>query len=153
MARTARVKKTCDGTAYYHLMSRTNDRRFLFDDGEIKTQLVDALKRAAAFSGVEIDAYVAMDNHFHVVCKVVRAEGPVPEDGVFRKHVAALRERGAKKLVGVDDDVDAGGGKLVLRDLCVGRGHHDERLVDRHLSTEPLCKGEHFVWRRRLRVD
>ena len=76
MARTARVKKTCDGTAYYHLMSRTNDRRFLFDDGEIKTQLVDALKRAAAFSGVEIDAYVAMGNHFHVVCKVVRAEGP-----------------------------------------------------------------------------
>ena len=26
MARTARVKKTCDGTAYYHLMSRTNDK-------------------------------------------------------------------------------------------------------------------------------
>ena len=90
MARTARVKKTCDGTAYYHLMSRTNDRRFLFDDGEIKTQLVDALKRAAAFSGVEIDAYVAMDNHFHVVCKVVRAEEPVPEEEILRR-VAALK--------------------------------------------------------------
>ena len=56
MARAARVKKTCGGTAYYHLMSRTNDRRCLFGKGRVKTQLVDALKRAAAFSGVEIDA-------------------------------------------------------------------------------------------------
>ena len=53
-------------------MSRTNDRRFLFAKGRIKTQLVDALKRAAAFSGVELEAYVAMDNHFHIVCMVVR---------------------------------------------------------------------------------
>ena len=51
---------------------RTNDRRFLFEKGRVKTQLVDALKRAAAFSGVELEAYVAMDNHFHIVCKVVR---------------------------------------------------------------------------------
>ena len=63
MARTRRIKSEAVGTAYYHLMSRTNDKRFLFDRGRIKTQLVDALKRAAAFSGVEIDAYVAMDNH------------------------------------------------------------------------------------------
>ena len=67
MARTRRIKSEAVGTAYYHLMSRTNDKRFLFDRGRVKTQLVDALKRAAAFSGVEIDAYVAMDNHFHVV--------------------------------------------------------------------------------------
>ena len=90
MARTARVKKTCGGTAYYHLMSRTNDRRFLFGKGRVKTQLVDALKRAAAFSGVEIDAYAAMDNHFHVVCKVVRGEVPVEEDEILRR-VAALK--------------------------------------------------------------
>ena len=51
---------------------------------------MDALKRAAAFSGVEIDAYAAMDNHFHVVCKVVRPEEPVPEDELLRR-VAALK--------------------------------------------------------------
>ena len=90
MARTARVKKTGSGTAYYHLMSRTNDRRFLFGDGKVKTQLVDALKRAAAFSGIEIDAYVAMDNHFHVVCKVERSDEPVPETELLRR-VAALK--------------------------------------------------------------
>ena len=90
MARTRRIKSTAVGTVYYHLMSRTNDKRFLFDGGRAKTQLVDALKRAAAFSGVEIDAYVAMDNHFHVVCKVVRPEEPVPEGELIRR-VAALK--------------------------------------------------------------
>ena len=98
MARTARVKKTCGGTACYHLMSRTNDRRFLFGKGRVKTQLVDALKRAAAFSGVEIDAYVAMDNHFHVVCKVVRGEGPIPEDEILRRVAALKGARAAEEL-------------------------------------------------------
>ena len=59
MARTARIKKTGTGTSHYHLMSRANDRRFLFEKGRVKTQLVDALKRAA-FSGIQIDAYAAM---------------------------------------------------------------------------------------------
>ena len=54
MARTARIKKSNNGTARYHLMSRTNDRRFLFEKGRVKTQLVDALKRAAAFSAREV---------------------------------------------------------------------------------------------------
>ena len=90
MSRTARVKKSGEGIAYYHLMSRTNDRRFLFEKGGVKAQLVDVLKRAAAFSGVEIDAYVAMDNHFHVVCKVVRGGAPVPEEELVRR-VAALK--------------------------------------------------------------
>ena len=99
MARTARVKKTGNGTAYYHLMSRTNDKRFLFDKGRVKTQLIDALKRAAAFSGVEIDAYVAMDNHFHVVCKVVRAAEPIPEVEIIRRVAALKGERAAEDLV------------------------------------------------------
>ena len=98
MARTRRIKKTTAGVAYYHLMSRANDRRFLFEKGRVKTQLVDALKRAAAFSGVEIDAYVAMDNHFHVVCKVVRPEEPVPEDELLRRVAALKGEREAEEL-------------------------------------------------------
>ena len=98
MARTARVKRTGVGTSYYHLMSRANDRRFLFGKGRVKAQLVDALKRAAAFSGVEMDAYVAMDNHFHVVCKVVRPEGPVPEEELLRRVAALKGERAAGEL-------------------------------------------------------
>ena len=98
MARTARIKKSNNGTARYHLMSRTNDRRFLFEKGRVKTQLVDALKRAAAFSGIQIDAYAAMDNHFHVVCKVVRPEEPVPEDEIIRRVAALKGGRAADEL-------------------------------------------------------
>ena len=115
MARTARIKKSNNGTARYHLMSRTNDRnngtaryhlmsrtndrRFLFEKGRVKTQLVDALKRAAAFSGVELEAYVAMDNHFHIVCKVVRGEDELPEGELIRRVAALKGERAAEDLV------------------------------------------------------
>ena len=98
MARTARIKKSNNGTARYHLMSRTNDRRFLFEKGRVKTQLVDALKRAAAFSGVELEAYVAMDNHFHIVCKVVRGEDELPEGELLRRVAALKGERAAEDL-------------------------------------------------------
>ena len=45
MARPRRIKN--DSDAHYHLMSRTNDRRFLFENGEVKSELVSALRRAA----------------------------------------------------------------------------------------------------------
>ena len=54
MARTARVKENAAGTAHYHLMSRANDKRFLFEKGRVKDSLVDALKRAAEFSGIAL---------------------------------------------------------------------------------------------------
>ena len=79
-------------------MSRTNDRRFLFAKGRIKTQLVDALKRAAAFSGVELEAYVAMDNHFHIVCKVVRGGEKLTEGELLRRVAALKGERVAAEL-------------------------------------------------------
>ena len=68
MARTARVKKDANGTAHYHLMSQANDKKFLFEEGHVKDSLIDALKRAAEFSGIGLEAYAGMDNHFHVVC-------------------------------------------------------------------------------------
>jgi len=98
MARIARIKKSGDGIAYYHLMSRTNDKRFLFSNGKVKTQLVDALKRAAVFSGVELEAYTAMDNHFHIVCKVLRDGDAVPEDELVRRVAALKGEKAAERL-------------------------------------------------------
>ena len=124
MARPARVKKNGIGTTYYHLMSRTNDRRFLFEDGKVKAQLVDALKRAAAFSGIEIDAYVAMDNHFHVVCKVERVDEPVPETELIRRVAVLKGERASERLAlqwkelrknGMDAAVDEAQNRLRAR--------------------------------------
>ena len=85
MARTARVKLSGAGVADYHLMSRTNDRRFLFEKAATKTMLVDALRRAAEFCGVRILAHVAMSNHFHVVVRVTRTDAPVPEEELVRR--------------------------------------------------------------------
>ena len=124
MARTRRIKSEATGVAYYHLMSRTNDRRFLFDRGRVKTQLVDALKRAAAFSGIEIDAYVAMDNHFHVVCKVERRDEPIAEDEILRRVAALKGEKAAEELashwkelreIGMDSSVAAAQDRLRAR--------------------------------------
>jgi REP element-mobilizing transposase RayT len=116
MARTARVKDDSEGTAHYHLMSQTNDKKFLFEKGKIKDSLIDALKRAAVFSGIGLEAYAGMDNHFHVVCEVVRTGEPVPEDELIRR-VAALKGDAAaaevarrwseQRSAGLDDLVEA----------------------------------------------
>ena len=76
MARSRRLKK--NGDACYHVMSRTNDRRFLFGKGRFKSRMIGLLKRAAEFSGVKLLAYCMMDDHFHIVCRIVRPEGSVP---------------------------------------------------------------------------
>ena len=114
MARTARVKKDANGTTHYHLMSQANDKKFLFEKGHVKDSLIDALKRAAEFSGIGLEAYAGMDNHFHVVCEVVRTDEPVPEAELIRRvgvlkgaaaaeelaeHWAELREAGLLSLV------------------------------------------------------
>ncbi len=88
MARTRRIKKESDG--HYHIMSRTNNRAFLFTGGRLKTDMVNILKRTAAFSGVKLEAYCMMNNHFHVVCSVVKPEEPVSEDEVVRR-IATLK--------------------------------------------------------------
>ena len=83
MARTPRIRKS--GTAHYHVMSRTNDRRFLFRSGRVKRELVDILRRTAEFSGVRLEAYCLMDDHFHVVCRVDEPKAPVSEDEIVRR--------------------------------------------------------------------
>ena len=91
MARTNRIK--ADGDAHYHVMSRTNGKRMLFERGKVKTALVDALRRAAAFSGVELKAYAAMGNHFHAVVKVVKPDAPVGAEELLRRVGALKGER------------------------------------------------------------
>jgi len=83
MARTLRIRK--DGDAHYHVMSRTNNKLFLFGKGQFKRTMVELLERAAAFSGVDVEAYCMMDNHFHAVVHVVKPDDPVLEAEVIRR--------------------------------------------------------------------
>ncbi len=85
MARTARVKRRGNGITDYHLMSRTNNRQFLFDAPVIKDKIIDSLRRAAEFSGVCPRSYTTLDNHFHIVVTVDRTQGPVPEAEIIRR--------------------------------------------------------------------
>ena len=98
MARTGRIKR--DGRAHYHVMSRTNGRRFLFGKGRTKAEMVGILRRTAEFSGVRLEAFCVMDDHFHVVCEVARPEGPVPEGEVLRRVGVLKGERFAGRLRG-----------------------------------------------------
>ena len=88
MARPNRIKKS--GDAHYHVISRTNNRAFLFTKGSFKTKVIDLLNRCAEFSGIILEAYCLMDNHFHLVCKVVKPDDPVPELEILRR-IAILK--------------------------------------------------------------
>jgi REP element-mobilizing transposase RayT len=96
MARTRRIKR--DTEAYYHLMSRTNGKRFLFSKASIKSELITVLKRTAQFCGVELKAYTVMGNHFHVVVKVVKPDEPIKTDELLRRVSALKGEKAMQEL-------------------------------------------------------
>ena len=113
MARPLRIKK--DSDAHYHLMSRTNNKRFLFRDGELKTELVSALRRTAEFCGVHIKAYTAMDNHFHIVVKVTKPEEPVCASELIRRVGVLKGERVMHLLAEHWDELSSSGFEATLK--------------------------------------
>ena len=122
MARTGRIKD--DRGAHYHVMSRTNNRCFLFEKGRMKGEIVSLLRRSAEFSGVKLEAWCVLDNHFHAVCEVLKPEAPVPEEEVLRRIGVLKGERFAEELAehwrelharGLDCIVDAALGRWRVR--------------------------------------
>ena len=113
--RTARVVGR--GAAYYHCMSRVIERKMLLDDGE-KERFRITIRKVAAFAGIEVLTWAALDNHFHLLLHV--PERPeLSEAEVLRRirglygriraanvqmDLEALREQGrtaeAEKLLG-----------------------------------------------------
>ena len=58
-----------------------------------RTNRIKSDRRAAAFSGVELEAYAAMGNHFHAVVKVVKPDAPVDAEELLRRVGALKGER------------------------------------------------------------
>ena len=109
MARTRRVKSMAEGTAHYHLVSRACNRQFLFRKARTKDRLADLVKRAAEFSGIELEAFAMMDNHVHVLCTVVRTGEKVPEAEVVRRVRVLKGDRAADAFAERCEDLAAAG--------------------------------------------
>ena len=82
MARPNRVKLSGEG--YYHVIDRVAHRQFLLKDGRIKEGLLELMRRAAEFSGVDVCTYVLMDNHLHL-CVHVPEAGEIDERTVVER--------------------------------------------------------------------
>ena len=76
-----------DGEGFYHVGSRCVDRTFRFNDDD-KTHIVDQMRRMATFCGIEINTYVVMTNHFHILVHVL-PKGELTDDELVTR-VAAL---------------------------------------------------------------
>ena len=98
MARTRRVKSMAEGTAHYHLISRASNRQFLFRKARTKDKLVELVRKAAEFSGIELETCAIMDNHIHVLCTVVRTGDKVPEAEIVRRVRVLKGEKAADEL-------------------------------------------------------
>jgi putative transposase len=66
-----------EGKSYYHCISRTTDRAFVFEGAEEKELCSKIMRKLSAFLGIGVVTYVLMSNHFHLLVEVPdRAELP-----------------------------------------------------------------------------
>ena len=92
--RIPRIK--APGEGFYHVVSRIGGRRFLLDATE-KRILLATIRRAAAFSGVEVYSHALMDNHFHLLIRVPRPT-EVSDDELSRRVTALYGSVRAARL-------------------------------------------------------
>ena len=64
MARQLRVEFP---GALYHVLSRGNERNLIFRNDFDRDLFIRTLKESAQIAGVEVIAYVLMDNHYHMI--------------------------------------------------------------------------------------
>ena len=63
----ARPLRILFADAYYHVTCRGNERKAIFRDDTDRSVFLDKLKASRQIYGVEIHAYVLMNNHFHLM--------------------------------------------------------------------------------------
>lgn len=59
--------------ALYHVMSRGNERNPICKNDSDRALFIETLKDSAELAGVEVIAYVLMDNHYHMIIKTPNA--------------------------------------------------------------------------------
>ena len=81
--------------ACYHVTSRCANREFFLRGRE--EFALGLLRRAAAFSGVELLDFALMGNHFHLLVRVPE-RAPVSDDELARRVVALYGETRGDRL-------------------------------------------------------
>jgi len=72
--RHGRIKiPAAKGEAYYHCVTRTVNKEFLFDAPALEV-LRHQLRQVADYCGVQVLTHALMANHFHVLARVPRQE-------------------------------------------------------------------------------
>ncbi len=83
--RNARIKVSTDsGVSIYHVMTRTVNGAFLFDD-HAKETLRRQIWQIADFCGVNVLTYAILSNHFHVLVRIPQA-GPISDAELLRRY-------------------------------------------------------------------
>ena len=79
--------------AYYHCMSRAINRERIFREEDLE-KLREVFRRQAAFSGIRIQTFCLLSNHFHILVGVPkRPEDRLGEEELFGR-LGALYSRG-----------------------------------------------------------
>jgi len=93
--RRTRIKEST--AAYYHIMSRVIDRRYLLNTAE-KERFRRLMRATEAFSGVQILTYAILDNHVHLLLHV--ADRIAISDREFLRRLGCLYEAQVVKGIG-----------------------------------------------------
>lgn len=91
--RKPRIKN--DGEGYYHIVSRTALRTFLFNEND-RSVFVKMMRKVEAFSGVEVMTYCVMANHFHILLHIPPKRTITPAEILERVAVLYGEERAAE---------------------------------------------------------
>ena len=113
------------GVVYYHVISRIAGQRFLMD-AEEKGLLMELLYRAAEFSGVDVLTFALMDNHFHLMLRVPKAQSVDDADLVRRMRVLYGEAKTQRVLEDWERWEKKGDGSRVVKAKALLR----ERLFD-----------------------
>jgi putative transposase len=109
MPKSKRALSPDNGSGYYHVITRTVAGEFLFKERE-KDEFTRLMRKAAAFSGIEILTHVVMSNHYHIlifvpprvelseaeVLRRVQAQVSAEHYNVMLREIAQLRRMGGQ---------------------------------------------------------
>lgn len=78
-----RKRILAEGTGYYHVITRITQKQYWLVDDE-KNYLLNFIRRAAGFAGIELLTYAIMDSHVHLLVKVPVAR-PVDDSELIER--------------------------------------------------------------------